>query len=74
MYWIRYAGSGVRDHIDNADPLEAGLVNPSSITMDDKTGDIYLTAQQLGHADIRNTMIYAKATEEKQKLAAELLD
>lgn len=40
----------------------------------DKTGDIYLTAQQLGHANIKNTMIYAKATEEKRRMAADLLD
>lgn len=39
-----------------------------------KTGDIYLTAQQLGHANIANTMIYAKATEEKRREAAILLD
>ena len=40
----------------------------------DKTGDIYLTAQQLGHANVKNTMIYAKATEEKRRMAADLLD
>lgn len=39
-----------------------------------KTGDIYLTAQQLGHKNIKNTMIYAKATDEKRRMAAELLD
>ena len=40
----------------------------------DKTGDIYLTAQQLGHSNIKNTMIYAKSTEEKRRRAADLLD
>lgn len=40
----------------------------------DKTGDIYLTAQQLGHANIKNTMIYAKATEDKLKQAVDILD
>lgn len=40
----------------------------------DKTGDIYLTAQQLGHKNIKNTMIYAKATENKLRQAAEILD
>ena len=40
----------------------------------DKTGDIYLTAQQLGHANIKNTMIYAKATDAKRRMAAEILD
>lgn len=39
-----------------------------------KTGDIYLTAQQLGHANIANTMIYAKATDERRREAAALLD
>ena len=40
----------------------------------DKTGDIYLTAQQLGHSNVKNTMIYAKATEDKRRAAADLLD
>ena len=39
-----------------------------------KTGDIYLTAQQLGHSNIKNTMIYAKATDDKKRMAAKLLD
>lgn len=40
----------------------------------EKTGDIYLTAQQLGHANIKNTMIYAKATEDRRREAAMILD
>jgi len=40
----------------------------------EKKGDIYLVAQQLGHANIRNTMIYAEATEEKRREAASILD
>ena len=40
----------------------------------DKTGDIYLVQQQLGHKDIRNTMIYAKAYEKKMKKTVKLLD
>lgn len=40
----------------------------------DKTGDIYLVQQQLNHANIRNTMIYAKATEQKMSEACALLD
>ena len=39
-----------------------------------KTGDIYLTAQQLGHKSLRNTTIYAKATEEMRREVAALLD
>lgn len=40
----------------------------------DRTGDIYLTAQQLGHSNIKNTMIYARATDEKRRMAADILD
>ena len=42
--------------------------------VDDKTGDIYLTAQQLGHKSLRNTMIYAKSKEDKRRYAASILD
>lgn len=38
------------------------------------TGDIYLTAQQLGHKNISTTMIYAKAKDDKRREAATLLD
>lgn len=38
------------------------------------TGDIYLVAQQLGHKSIKNTQIYAKATQKKMKDTAELMD
>ena len=38
------------------------------------TGDIYLTAQQLGHTNVETTMIYAKATDDKRREAAILLD
>lgn len=39
-----------------------------------KEGDIYLVAQQLGHKNIKNTMIYAQATEDKRRKAANILD
>lgn len=39
-----------------------------------KEGDIYLVAQQLGHKNIKNTMIYAQATEDKRRMAAAVLD
>ena len=39
-----------------------------------KTGDIYLTQSVLGHSNIKNTMIYVKATEEQKKKAANILD
>ena len=38
------------------------------------TGDIKLTQDVLGHANISNTMIYVKATEEQKKAAANILD
>lgn len=39
-----------------------------------KKGDIYLVQQQLGHKNIENTMIYAKATENQMIEAATALD
>jgi site-specific recombinase XerD len=39
-----------------------------------KKGDIYLVQQQLGHKNIENTMIYAKATENQMIEAAAALD
>ena len=39
-----------------------------------KTGDIYLTQNILGHSNIKNTMIYVKATEEQERKAANILD
>lgn len=38
-----------------------------------QTGDIYLVAQGLNHKNIKNTMRYAKPSEEKNKAAAELM-
>lgn len=40
----------------------------------DKTGDIYLVQEMLGHANIANTMIYARASEAKKKDAASIID
>ena len=40
----------------------------------DKTGDIYLVQQQLGHKNIRNTQKYAKVSDEKRIEAANILD
>ena len=39
-----------------------------------QTGDIYLTQNILGHANIKNTMIYVKNTEDQKKQAAHTLD
>lgn len=50
------------------------LRSTCAMTLYEKTGDIYLVQQQLGHKDIRNTMIYAKATETKMRDTANLLD
>ena len=38
------------------------------------SGDIYLVAQQLGHKSIRNTAIYARATEKRLREAVDVLD
>ena len=40
----------------------------------EKTGDIYLTAQQLGHSNVENTKKYARATEDRRREAALILD
>lgn len=39
-----------------------------------KTGDIYLTADVLGHRNIQNTRRYAKIVDEKRKLATQAMD
>lgn len=39
-----------------------------------KTGDIYLTAKQLGHKNVKTTSIYAVPTEDKLRNAAKILD
>lgn len=40
----------------------------------EKTGDIYLVQQQLGHKSIKNTERYAKVSDQKKRMAADLLD
>ena len=40
----------------------------------EKTGDIYLVQQQLGHKSIKNTERYAKVSEERRREAADILD
>ena len=39
-----------------------------------ETGDIYLTAEVLGHANISNTRKYARVSEQKRRRAADILD
>lgn len=50
------------------------LRSTCAMNLYEATGDIYLVAQQLGHKNIRNTQIYAKATAQKMKDTAELMD
>jgi Site-specific recombinase XerC len=38
------------------------------------TGDIYLTQNAMGHANIENTKIYVKATQKQMKDAANVVD
>lgn len=40
----------------------------------DKTGDIYLVQEMLGHTNISNTMIYARPSDGKKKKATEIMD
>ncbi len=40
----------------------------------EKTGDIYLVQQQLGHSNIKNTRKYAKVNTDKMREAANILD
>lgn len=66
---IHNAADGIDKHI-----TPHKMRSTCAMNLYEKTGDIYLTAQQLGHENIQNTMIYAKATEGKRREAAELLD
>lgn len=66
---IHNASKGIDKHI-----TPHKMRSTCAMKLYDKTHDIYLTAQQLGHANIRNTMIYAKATDERRREAALLLD
>lgn len=66
---IHNASIGVNKHI-----TPHKMRSTCAMKLYEKTNDIYLVAQQLGHANIANTMIYAKATEERQREAANLLD
>ena len=76
----RIAVRTIEDMIHNATKGVGKHITPHkmrstcAMRLYEKTGDIYLVAQQLGHSNIANTMIYAKATEEKRREAAELLD
>ena len=45
-----------------------------AVNLYDKTGDIYLVKEVLGHKNIANTQRYARVSEGKKRLAAELLD
>ena len=66
---IHNASKGIDKHI-----TPHKMRSTCAMKLYDKTHDIYLTAQQLGHANIRNTMIYAQATDERKREAALLLD
>lgn len=66
---IHDAAEGIDKHI-----TPHKMRSTCAMKLYDLTGDIYLTAQQLGHSNISNTMIYAKAKEDKRREAANLLD
>lgn len=50
------------------------LRSTCAMNLYEQTHDIYLVQQQLGHKDIRNTEIYAKASDAKRREAANILD
>lgn len=66
---IHNASKGIDKHI-----TPHKMRSTCAMKLYEMTGDIYLTAQQLGHANVATTMIYAKSTEEKRRYAADLLD
>lgn len=66
---IHNAAKGIDKHI-----TPHKMRSTCAMKLYEKTSDIYLTAQQLGHSNISNTMIYAKATEERRREAALILD
>ena len=66
---IHNASKGIDKHI-----TPHKMRSTCAMKLYEKTGDIYLTAQQLGHSNVKNTMIYAKATEDRRREAAMLLD
>ena len=50
------------------------LRSTCAMNLYDKTHDIYLVQQQLGHKNIQNTEIYAKASEKRRRDATNILD
>lgn len=66
---IQAAAEGIDKHI-----TPHKMRSTCAMRLYDRTGDIYLTAQQLGHANISTTMIYAKATDDRRREAATILD
>lgn len=66
---IHNVSSGVDKHI-----TPHKMRSTCAMKLYNLTGDIYLTAQQLGHKNISTTMIYARATDDKRREAAALLD
>ena len=67
---VRKYGRGVKDIEITPHKLRATY----GTMIYEKTGDIYLTKQCMGHSDIHTTMLYIRGQEEKaQKKAAEIM-
>ena len=49
------------------------LRHTTGATLYEKSGDLYLVAEVLGHKNLQNTKRYATAVDKKKKVAAEML-
>lgn len=78
-YRERIGGSTIRDILNrytyniNKNITPHKLRSTAATNLYEKTGDIYLVADVLGHRNLKNTMRYAKVSNDKRKYAAEKL-
>lgn len=76
----RMSGGGVRKMTKQYSKIIGKNITPHKMrstygmNLYDKTGDIYLVQEMLGHANISNTMIYARASEAKKKIATDTIN
>lgn len=66
---VKRAASGINKHI-----TPHKLRSTFATGLYEKTGDIYLVQEAIGHKNIKNTRRYAKVSEAKRRSAAELMD
>ena len=76
----RLSAGGIRDMIKQYSKIIGKNITPHKMrstygmNLYDKTGDIYLVQEMLGHTNISNTMIYARASEDKKKKATDVIN